>query len=113
MRTYTSTTFKRSTALLVTLLIAACGGSDDDDANKNFNPAVTYKLAGTGTPNSVNGKGLYASACAGCHGAAFPNAKDSTRTLAAIAANLGGMGALAASIKTQQSDDIAAYLAGI
>lgn len=103
------------TAAAVTLLISACGGGggDEDDANENANASVTYKLAGTATPNAATGKTLYASTCSGCHGANFPNARDSTRTLAAIASNKGGMGALSSTITTQQSDDIAAYLAGL
>jgi len=100
------------TAAAVTLLISACGGGGDD-ANENADARVTYKLAGTATPNAATGKTLYASTCSGCHGANFPNARDSTRTLAAIASNKGGMGALSSTITTQQSDDIAAYLAGL
>lgn len=114
MRSKNTFLFKLCAATVVTVLLSACGGGeDDDDANNNYNAGTVYSLAGVTTPDAVNGKALYNAACASCHGANFPNAKDSTRTLWAIAANKGGMGALSATIQTQQSDDIAAYLAGI
>ena len=113
VRSLDATSLKLCIVALSTVLVTACGGGGGDEANENANSAVAYALAGTGTPSAANGKTLYASACSGCHSAYFPNARDSNRTLAAIAANRGGMGALSTSIKTQQSDDIAAFLAGV
>ncbi len=100
--------------LTTALLLTACGGGgegDDDDANNHLNPSTAYKLAGTGTSDAANGQTLYNENCVGCHKASFANAKDSTKTISAIAGNKGGMGSLRATIKTQQSDNIAYYLA--
>ena len=96
------------------LLLTACGGGgggENDDAHNDLNFSTAYKLAGTGTPDAANGQTLYNAYCASCHGASYANAKDSTKTLSAIAGNKGGMGSLSATIKTQQSNNIAYYLA--
>ena len=51
-----------------------------------------------------------AQVCFACHGANYSNARDSNRTLAAIASNKGGMGYLSSTIQAPQANDIAAYL---
>lgn len=93
-----------------TLLLTACGGGDDDAKDAAYKSTTSTTLSPTALQIS-SGKLLYAASCAGCHGANMATAKDSTRTLGAIASNKGGMGYLSNTIQASQSDDIAAYLA--
>lgn len=61
---------------------------------------------------AVNGKALFASACASCHGATNTGmGANASATLRAIATNKGGMGFLSSTIGAQQAADIAAYAA--
>ena len=61
---------------------------------------------------AVNGKALFASACASCHGATNTGmGVNASATLRAIATNKGGMGFLSSTIGAQQAADIAAYAA--
>lgn len=61
---------------------------------------------------AVNGKALFASACASCHGATNTGmGANASATLRAIATNKGGMGMLSGTIGSQQAADIAAYAA--
>lgn len=66
----------------------------------------------TTTTSAANGKALYASSCASCHGATnTAMGINASATLRAIATNRGGMGALSSTIGAQQAADIAAYAA--
>lgn len=110
MRSSKFTLMKLCAVLAAALLSTACGGGDEDEGGD----AAFRTSTGSTTPSAAaisSGKTLYTQYCAGCHGANKPSAKDSGRTLSAIASNKGGMGSLSASIQTSQADDIAAYLA--
>ncbi len=100
--------FKLCAITAAALLIVACGGGEGDDGKNSAAPFATSTGVKT---NGVLGQGLYAANCASCHGASMPAGVNYLRTLNAIAANKGGMGVLAATIKTSQADDIATYLA--
>jgi mono/diheme cytochrome c family protein len=103
------------------LLLTACGGGENE-ANENEDSSTQYKTVPSGdtaaTPAGASpsaatiasGKTLYNNNCFACHGANYSNARDSNRTLAAIASNKGGMGYLNSTIKAPQANDIAAYL---
>lgn len=126
MKTNASILLKLCAITAMALAVTACGGGGDDDANEHVDNSTQYKTVDdddnktgstTPTPATVpaaatiaSGKALYTQSCASCHGANMPNARDSARTLSAIASNKGGMGFLSTSIKTAQANDIAAYL---
>ncbi len=99
--------YKLCATMVAALLLGACGGGGDDGKSS---PATFSTSTGAKT-NGVLGQGIYAANCASCHGAHVPAGVSYLRTLNAIAANKGGMGTLADSIKTAQADDIATYLA--
>jgi mono/diheme cytochrome c family protein len=103
------------------LLLTACGGGENE-ANENEDKNTQYKTVPSGetaatpvgtTPSAAtiaSGKTLYNNNCASCHTSYYANARDSNKTLAAIASNKGGMGYLNSTIKAPQANDIAAYL---
>lgn len=117
-----SVSLKLCFLLVSALLLTACGGGGENEANENEDSSTQYKTVPTGdaaaapagiTPSSAtvaSGKTLYNNNCFSCHGANYSNARDSNKTLAAIASDKGGMGYLSSSIKAAQANDIAAYL---
>lgn len=116
-----SITLKLCVFLASAWLLSACGGGGND-ANEQADNSTRYRTvaeaemttaaAGTtpGTATLASGKALYNNNCFVCHGANMPTARDSARTLAAIATNTGNMGYLSGNIKTLQANEIAAYL---
>lgn len=91
---------------------------DNDDRKRTVAPVVPVcGTTATTTPTTtntaaVNGKALFASACASCHGATNTGmGANASATLRAIATNKGGMGFLSSTIGAQQAADIAAYAA--
>jgi mono/diheme cytochrome c family protein len=98
----------------VASLMAACGGggtsgSDSSDSNSE-GQAASFATSNNLVGNASAGQALYASYCAGCHGASYGKARNYAETLSAIARDKGGMGFLAATIQSIQANDIATYL---
>jgi len=108
MQIHTSNAIKLCAIAAATLLITACGGGEGDDGK---NSTSTFATSTGVKTNGVAGQAVYTTSCSSCHGASIPAGVNYLRTLNAIAANKGGMGSLAGSIKTAQADDIATYLA--
>jgi len=109
MQFHPANAFKLCAVTIAALLIAACGGGGEGGGDSNG--SATFATSTGAKTNGALGQGLYAANCGGCHGASVPAGVNYLRTLNAIAANKGGMGYLAATIKTAQADDIATYLA--
>jgi mono/diheme cytochrome c family protein len=99
----------------VAALMAACGGGggggSDFGDNHSEGQASSFATSTNLVGNASAGQALYASYCAGCHGASYGKARNYAETLSAIARNKGGMGFLSATIQSTQANDIATYLA--
>jgi mono/diheme cytochrome c family protein len=119
--TINQSTLKLCALLATALLLTACGGGENE-ANENEDRSTKYNTVSddgaastpTGTTPSTatiaSGKALYNNNCFSCHGANMASARDSAKTLSAIANNKGGMGYLINIIQAPQANDIAAYL---
>lgn len=100
--------------------LAACGGGGGDTATttNTSSAAATPSAAPAASTSAVQGKSLYQSHCASCHGgnpaqniSQVLKGSAAGNTLNAIAGDFGGMGYLSGAIGAAEANDIAAYLA--
>ena len=107
--------------------LTACGGGGGGDtstpaaantASTETTAAPAPAAAPAASSSALNGKSLYQTHCASCHGgnpaqniSKVLKGTSPGNTLNAIAGNTGGMGYLSGTIGAAQANDIAAYLA--
>lgn len=80
------------------LSLAGCGaGTSERDQSATTLPTNSTSSGATVTPTALDGAALYASNCAGCHGALASSSKTGAtvaRIQTAISSNVGGMGSM-------------------